>query len=152
MRPSARCGTQLVRAGKGRWSAKAELAFLEALARTACVRRACAASGFSATAVYNRRKGDPEFADRWRAALAAAWEEVDRVAICATLASFDPELAAADMPKVTMAELITLMRMRGFGKAPGAGAEVAEPDIEAVRARILAKIEAIEQARGREEA
>lgn len=140
----------MVRVGVGRWSAKAERAFLEALARTACVRRAADAAGFSTTAVYNRRKGDPGFADRWRAALEAAWEEVDRVAICAALASFDPELAAADMPKVSMAELIALMRMRGFGKGPGREAQAADTDIEAVRARILTKIEAIEKARREE--
>jgi len=160
-RTSARHGTQLVRVGVGRWSRGAEDVFLEALAGTACVRRAAAAAGFSTTAVYKRRGGDAGFAARWDAALAAAVERLDAFLVSAGLAGFDPALAADGVPQATISEAITILKMKGAGAGVngggvnGAGRSKAgaglpaEPDIEAVRASILRKIEAIEAARKR---
>lgn len=113
LRQSANAGTQLVRAGKGRWSRKAEGAFLAVLADTACVRRAAEAAGFSTTALYNRRAAYPDFAKRWAEAEALALERIPGFLAQAAIATFDPVAAAAEQPRVSIDQAIAISRLKG---------------------------------------
>lgn len=147
VRKSKRHGVQLVKASAGRWSAAAERHFLAALTHSGCVRAAAQACGFSTNALYYRKKHYPDFAARWRAAEAEAGERVPALLTAAAIAALDPEIEDADLPPVSIGEALHICRMKGFG---GAGRAEPEEPIEVVRARVLAKLDAIEAAEGRE--
>jgi hypothetical protein len=110
-----RLGDQLVRVGAGRWSRRAEDVFFAALERTACVREAAAACGFSTNALYARRGAYPEFAVKWARVLAAAKAQIPDLLAAATLASLDPEAAPrrglGRLPKVNVDQAIRISAM-----------------------------------------
>jgi hypothetical protein len=147
VRHSKNAGTQVVRAGPGRWSAGVERAFLEALAKTACVKRAAEAVGLSPAAVYARRKTDAGLRARWAEALGAGEERIGDFLTAAVLAAFDPEVAASGVPAASVGEAIAIARLKGLGGARAAAGEAAGRDLEGMRARILAQIAAIKRAR-----
>ena len=147
VRRSKNGGTQVVRAGPGRWSVAVENGFLEALARTACVRRAAAAVGLSVTAVYNRRKADDGLRARWAAALDAGEAQIGNFLTSAVLAAFDPEVAASGVPAASVAEALAIAKYKGVG---GARAAAGARDVAGMRTRVLAQITAIKAARGPE--
>jgi hypothetical protein len=145
---------QLVRAAEGRWSARTEAAFLAEIEATANAQAAARACGLSASGLYRRRRGDPGFAARWDAAKAAARERIDLMLVQAALAALDPDIEGPEgLPKVTVAEAITILRL-GAKSGAGAGARglrvKTPPSIEAVRDEVLRRIAAMR--RGREEA
>ncbi|MES2442494.1 MAG: hypothetical protein V4574_06655 [Pseudomonadota bacterium] len=144
VRRSKNGGTQVVRAGPGRWSAGTELDFLEALAKTACVRRAAAAVGFSPTAIYARRNADAGFSARWDAVLKAGEARVGDFLTAVVLAAFDPEVAASGIPAASVSEAIQIAKWKGIG---GAKAEAEARDVEGMRTRVVAQIMAIKRAR-----
>jgi hypothetical protein len=156
LRHSKRHGPQLVKAGKGRWSAKAERAFLGRLAETGCLRRAARAAGFSTTAIHNRLNLYPGFAEAAQAAIRRARVDFESMVLSAGIATFDPEPGAGEEgpPKVTVAEAIAFLRLtpsaKGAGKGKGRRAE--EPSIEEVRDEVLRRLAAIRRHReGRRE-
>lgn len=150
VRHSKRHGAQLVRVGAGRWNRKAEEVFFAELGRTACLRRAAEACGFSTTALYNRRDRYADFAGRWDAVEEAAKARILSYLVSATIATFDPELAGEGLPKVSVSEGIAIYRLKGpgspLGSGPKAGPRYGPPaaSIEEVRANILRKLDAIE--------
>lgn len=148
VRRSRNAGTQVVRAGPGRWSVAVERAFLEALARTACVRRAAEVVGLSATAAYARRKRDAGLAARWAEALREGEAQIGDFLTAAVLAAFDPEGAAAGVPAASVAEAIAIARLKGIGGKAGR-APAGARDLEAMRLRVSSQIAAIKQARDR---
>lgn len=142
-RQSANAGMQLVRAGKGRWSRKAEGTFLAVLADTACVRRAAEAAGFSTTALYKRRAAYPDFAARWAEAEALALERIPGFLARAAIATFDPVTAAAEQPRVSIDQAIAISRLKG-GPARQAGhgrALAAAVPVRVSEAELAASIE-----------
>ena len=150
VRQSKRHGAQLVRVGAGRWNGAAERAFFGELGRTACVRRAAEACGFSTTALYKRRDKYADFAGRWDAVEEAAKARILSYLVSATIATFDPELAGEGLPRVSVSEGIAIYRLKGPGSALGSGAKPGlrygppAASIEEVRANILRKLDAIE--------
>jgi len=148
VRVSKKHGAQLVKVSAGRWTTAAERRFLAALAQTGCVKAAARACGFSTCALYYRKKRYPDLATRWRAAEAEAGERVPALLTAAAIAMLDPEIDDEDLPPVSIGEILHICKMKGFGAA--SRGEPEEP-IEAVRARVLAKIEAIEAARRQRE-
>ena len=152
VRRSRNGGTQLVKAGAGRWNAAAEARFLAEMARTCCAERAAEAAGFSTTTLYNRRKHYPDFAEKWRLAEEEAKGRLHRFVVSAGIATFDPTAGLDEgLPKVSMAEAIAILRLKSPSTAPeasvaGAASRYAprEPSIEEVRANILRKLDAIE--------
>jgi hypothetical protein len=167
LRRSKRSGAQLVKAGKGRWSAKAERAFLASLGETGCIRRAARAAGFSTTAIHNRLNNYPGFAEAAQAAIRQAKADLESMVLSAGIATFDPAAAAtaADeddtRPRVTVAEAIAFLRLnasaKGGAKGGAKGAAngrrpIEEPSIEEVRDEVLRRIAAIRRHRdgGRE--
>lgn len=158
-RLSKKHGVQMVRANERRYSAKRGGAFLAALRATGCVKRAAAAAGLSTTAFYNRRTRYPGFAAQWAAAEADAKAQLHGFVVAAGIAAFDPEGGggggdgAREVPKVTVAEAIAILRLKGCGPAPAAGraaAAVEEPPIEQVRDEVLRQVAAIRRQRERE--
>jgi hypothetical protein len=136
-------GDKLVRAGAGRWNAGAEAIFLGELRRTGCVRWSAAACRFSTTALYKRRSIYADFAARWAAAEAEAKERIPALLSAAAIASFDPEVADDDLPRVNVDQAIQIARLKcSSGAARGKAIE--EPPIEEVRASIMRKLDAIE--------
>lgn len=127
-RRSKRHGVQLVQAGEGRWSVEADAAFFAALGRTACVRRAAAACGFSTNALYKRREAYPEFAERWRAVEEEAKQRIPALLAAATIASLDPDSAAGPdgkgkgggrLPRINVDQAIAISRLKGSGGQGG---------------------------------
>jgi len=115
-------GDQLIRAGAGRWNAKAEALFFAALERTACVESAAAACGFSTNALYKRREAYPEFAGAWDMALDRGRARIPDLLGAATLASLDPGAPPPPrglrrLPKVNVDQAIRISKMH----APSAG-------------------------------
>ena len=143
-------GTQLIRAAPGRWNAKAEAVFLAELRRTGCVRQAARACGFSTAALYKRRENYPDFAARWAAAETAAKERIPGLLSAAAIASLDPEIEDEDLPPIDVDQAIAIAQLKcGAGAGMGAAGRrgrFARPErpIEAVRASILRKLDAIE--------
>lgn len=158
IRHSKHCGTQLVKAGKGRWNSAAEAGFLAELARTGCVTWAADACGFSTTALYKRRAAHPDFAEKWRATEALAKERLPGLLVAASIASFDPEVEAEGLPPVDVDQAIAIARLkccggedpRGAGRGRG-GVARRERSIEEVRDEVVRRIAAIRRHREGEE-
>ena len=146
LRVSKKHGAQLIKASAGRWSSAKEASFLAGLAHSGCVRAAARACGLSTNALYYRKKHYPDFATRWRTAEAEAAERVPALLTAAAIAALDPEIDESELPPVSIGEALHICKMKGFGV--GRGIEPLEP-IEAVRARVLARLDAIEAAEGR---
>ncbi|HYD25886.1 MAG TPA: hypothetical protein VEB68_13935 [Croceibacterium sp.] len=144
----------IVRAGPGRWSARAERAFLAELAASANVSAAARAAGVSAQAAYNRRKRWPAFAAAWAEAKAEGYERLELLLLHAATATLDPEPAveAREAPAMTVDQALNLFKLHRAGVQGGKpqryGWRAQEPDIEDVRAEILRKVAAMERARG----
>lgn len=151
LRHSKRHGAQLVKAGKGRWSAKAERAFLASLGETGCIRRAARAAGFSTTAIHNRLNTYPAFAEAAQAAIRQAKADLESMVLSAGIATFDPAAADEDdtRPRVTVAEAIAFLRLTPSAKGTGnaRGRAIEEPSIEEVRDEVLRRIAAIRRHR-----
>ncbi|MDQ0249978.1 hypothetical protein J2W22_002042 [Sphingomonas kyeonggiensis] len=146
--------TQVIRTGGKRWSHAAERAFLEELAATANVRAAAEAAGFSTTAIYRRRMRWPGFAAAWQACLEQGYARIETQLIALATDSLRSEpvsgAAVATGKAMSVAEAMNLLKLHRASVKGGApqryDARARPPDIEAVRASILRKIEAIERA------
>jgi hypothetical protein len=127
--------------------------YLAHLRATGCLRRAAAAAGFSTNAVDYRRKRYPAFAAECDAALEEAMVQLRSLVVAAGIAALDPLGEAlpegVELPKVTVAEAIAILRLKGPATALGTGTGARqhlpqEPSIEEVRQNILRKLDAIE--------
>ena len=151
--------TQVIRSpGRKRWSQKAERVFLETLAATCNVTAAAEAAGFSTVAIYRRRKLWPGFAAEWAACVEHGYARLETALIDRASDSLRREAIGGDRvgPAVGFEQGLNLLRLhraevRG-GKPQRYDARARAPDIEAVRASILRKIEAVERAVARERA
>jgi hypothetical protein len=118
---------KVIKGSDARWGKRAEEAFLTELTVSASVRRAAAAAGFSAAAVYKRRLKDRRFALAWEAALETGRARLQAHLVEAANRTFDPdELPVGDeheAPKVSVSEAINIAKLgsAGSGKA-GKGA------------------------------
>ena len=108
-------GSQLKRAGHDRWSAAREKAFFDELAATANVKRAAAAAGVSANAVYARRMKHPLFKAKWTAVLETGRASIEMHLVEAANRTFDPdEIDTGETePKVSVAEAIRIVQLHG---------------------------------------
>jgi hypothetical protein len=145
----------IMRAGPGRWSVRAERAFLAELTATANVAAAARAAGVSTVAVYNRRRNSPAFAAAWAAAKAEGYERIEMLLLHAATATLDPAPAVEvrEAPPMNVDQAMNLFKLHRAsqlgGKPQRYGWRQQMPDIEDVRASILRKIEAIERAEAR---
>ena len=111
-------GSQLKRAGHDRWSAAKEKAFFDELAATANVKRAAAAAGVSANAVYARRMKHPLFKAKWAAVLETGRASIEMHLVEAANRTFDPdEIDTGETePKVSVAEAIRIVQLHGTAR------------------------------------
>lgn len=103
-------GSQMKRAGYGRWSQAKEAMFFEELAASANVKRAAAAAGVSANAVYARRLKSPLFRAKWEAVRETAKAAIDMHLLRESKRSFDPdELDTGEVtPRVSIDQAIKI--------------------------------------------
>jgi hypothetical protein len=143
-------GAELVRAGEGRWNPEAEQIFFAWLGAGWGVRRSAAEAGFSANALYARRRLHPDFAARWAEAKGDSLERNDLLLIDSVQWALDPEAveAAENLPRPTISEAIRIQRL--YRSPAGGAARLAQPQeptrdlnemIDVIAARV-AEIEA----------
>lgn len=149
LRASTAQGGKLVRAGPGRWNRETEQRFFDELAASANVRRACAAAGVSANAVYARRMKRPDFRAKWDAVLETGRAAIEMHLVETAKKSFEPdELDTGDVqPSVSVAEAIRIVQLHG-SKAQQQRIEEIEPpedEIEAVRERLFDKLQRLRE-------
>lgn len=135
-------GAQLVKVSPGRWSGAMEAAFLGAYAQSGCINWAARQAGISAEIIHYRKRHYPGFAADCAAAEARAKERLRELVTAAGLASFDPAIAEEGLPKVSVAEAIAILRLKGPGSEPRRKRPLRP--IEEVRANILRKLDEIE--------
>lgn len=151
--------TQVARARVKQWTPRTEERFLASLAASCNIKLACADVGMTAASAYGHRLRWPAFAQRWDEAIEIGYIRIEHALIeaaCHLFSVNEPAralLPEAPMPEMTAAHAIQLLHMhkhqvRALGKRPGR--QAGPPDIEAVRASILRKIEAIERWEARE--
>jgi hypothetical protein len=124
VRRSKREESQIVRAGKGRWSPGIEADFLAWLAAGFGVSHAARQIGFSTNALYQRRLRDPDFAARWAKVREEGLARSDELLIDSVPRTLDPEVIAAaaeDLPRPTIAEAIQIQRLYRPRVGPGGG-------------------------------
>ena len=143
----------IIRSSGHRWTDEAEAIFLDNLAASCNVKLSAAAAGFSTVAIYNRRRSDPGFAERWQAALAQGYARIEMALVkSATDAldglKLDPE---TPIPTMTVKDAINILQLHhasvkgGDTRRPG---WLARPrSLDEVRESILRKLAAFEAAR-----
>lgn len=144
--------TQLVPAGKGRWSKTAEDLFFAALADCANVRRAAAAAGFSTTAIYKRRMGCPIFQAKWAAAVETGHARIEMGLIEAATRALDVDAIAVpeEAARASVSEALAILKMHharteSGGKARGGRFTPRPRTLDEVRDSILRKLEALDR-------
>lgn len=145
-------GPQIVAVARHRSTDEAEAAFLDQLAATCNVRLSAAAAGFSTVAIYNRRRRDPGFAERWHAALVQGYARIE-MALVARAADAMEGLAPdpdTPIPEMTVRDALAVLAQHraavtGAGNHPGWRAR--PRSLDEVRGSILTKLEAIETLR-----
>jgi hypothetical protein len=142
--------TQIARARLRQWTPRAEQRFLATLAATCNVKAACAAVGLTPASAYGHAGRWTGFAARWAEAVETGYLRIEAALLERGLGDAGPVDAGHPIPPMTVAQAIHLLHMhkhevRGVGKRPGL--QCGPPDLDAVRASILRKIDAIEAAR-----
>lgn len=150
VRAGGKDGPQRIESGGKRWTEEAEELFLDRLAATANVTAAARAAGFSREAIYRRRRHDPAFQERWRAAVAQAYARIELALVSraeAALAGFAPD-PDTPIPVMTVADAVALLKLHhaqvhgGEGSRPGWPAR--PRSLDEVGNSILRKLAAIE--------
>lgn len=144
VRRSRREGAQIVRTGEGRWSPGVEADFFAWLAAGFGVRHAAQQIGFSTTALYRRRLGDPDFAERWARMREEGLARNDGLLIDSVPQALDPEVIAAaaeDLPRPTIAEAIQIQKLYRARPGQGGGGR-SEPPLRATEKELADTIEA----------
>lgn len=152
-------GPQVKRIGAERWGRRKEELFFAELAATANVTRAAAAAGVSTQAVYNRRLKHALFRAKWEAVVRTARSAIDLYLVEEAKKTFEPEacgLIVPASPSVSIDQAIKIAqlnsRIKGDGEAfsdPFAeqAALMTEDDVQALRDRVLLKLERLAQRR-----
>jgi hypothetical protein len=151
-----KAGPQVIESRGLRWTDAHEARFLDALSVSCNVTRAARAVGFSTVAIYNRRRRDGGFAERWQTALAQGYAHVEAGLVCRAIEVVDGT-APAPVPHggpaieaMTFKEAAALLKMHKLavlGEGKPRGRAPRPRSFEEVRASILTKLLAIEAAR-----
>lgn len=151
---SRRAGGKAVRRGQSKWSKRREESFLGELAATASVQRAAAAAGFTASALYYRRRVDKRFGELWDEAIAVGRSRIEGYLLEAADRSFAPDQVDPDnLPKMTTAEAIQVMKITNQARAAARQAMADAPEMEEAEANDLRQrlIEQLDRLRERED-
>lgn len=149
-------GPQIVRTAGHRWSDEAEAKFLDHLAATCNVTASAAATGFSGAALYQRRRRDPAFAERWQAALDQGYARIEELLVRRATETLEGHVAdpGTPIPEMNVRDAIMILgqhrnNVKGEGRRQGWRGR--PRDLDEVRDSILLKLEAIEAQRRREQ-
>lgn len=155
-RASGKDGPQIVESKGKRWTDEAEEIFLDHLAVTANYTLAAKKTGFSREAIYKRRRRDPAFAERCRAAIAQAVDNIDALLVEGAERALAGRAPACDspIPPMSIEQAIAVVKLHrpsvtGEGKRPGWRGR--PRSLAEVKDSILRKLSAIERARQRDE-
>lgn len=150
-------GPQIVRTAGHRWSDEAEAIFLDHLAASCNVTAAAAAAGFSGAALYQRRRRDPGFAERWQLALDQGYARIEELLVRRATETLEGRVPdpATPIPEMSVRDAISILgqhrnSVKGEGRRQGWRGR--PRTLEEMRDSILLKLEAIEAQRRREEA
>jgi hypothetical protein len=145
-------GPQVVRSTGKRWSDAAEAVFLDHLAASCNVSFSAAQAGFSAVAIYARRRRDPAFARGWQRALEQGCARIETALIRAAAESAEGRDPDPDtpIPKMTVKEALMVLGQARRSLEDGRRTRRGVPrprSLADVRESILSKLEIIESAR-----
>lgn len=149
VRASGKDGPQVIASGGARWTDAAEALFLDTLASSCNVKLSAAAAGFSKEALYRRRRTDPDFADRWQAALEQGYVRLEMLLLeGATTRAEGDDRKDLPFPDMTVREAIVILQLhrasvKGDGTTRHAGWRARPRSLDEVRDSILRKLEAI---------
>lgn len=151
-------GPQCIDIGGARWSETAEAVFLDTLATTCNITAAAAAAGFTPGTVYYRRRRDPGFADRWRAALDQGYVRIEALLLESATRSLSGWAPPPDcaIPPMTVKEAMGMLALHRAMVKGGTHQRYdwrrRPPALDDVKASILDKLARIERAQARGEA
>jgi hypothetical protein len=138
-------GGQLRRVSAERWGKKRQATFLNELAATGNIRRACDAVEISYEAVRKRRRKDPHLDSACHAAIAVCKARAPEFLASAMVATFDPDALPGPetnpLPKVTIAEAIRIAQLRDTTAQNNSqqSEEMRADELEELRERVVRK-------------
>lgn len=141
-------GPQRVHTTGHRWSDEAEARFLDHLAASANITHAAREAGFSATLLYQKRRSDPVFAERWQAALAQGYARIEALLVrraTERLEGFAPD-PDTPIPEMTVKDALAILghHRAAVEGGPRSRRQWARPrSLDELRDSILAKLEAV---------
>jgi hypothetical protein len=150
---------KMKRVGAERWGRRKEELFFAELAATANVTRAAAAAGVSTQAIYNRRLKHALFRAKWEAVVRTARSSIDLYLVEEAKKTFEPEACGLIMPSspsVSIDQAIKIAQLNSRSKGDGEAfsdpfaeqaAMMTEEDGQALRDRVLLKLERLAQRR-----
>lgn len=148
---SGRHGTQLVSTRGHRWSDEAEELFLNHLAATANVGASAKACGFSAQALYSRRRNDGAFLQRWDVALAQGYAHMEALLLQRSIEVLEGFAPDPDTPilirDMTVKDALMLLghHRRQVEGGPRSKRWARPKSFEECRESILRKLEAFDR-------
>lgn len=140
---------QLRKASAKSWNKAKEEVFLEVLAETCNVTRACAAAGVGVTSVYRRKKENAAFRAAWLAAISIAYQQLELVLLERAFNGVEKLVNVRAGETRTMREYsnqlgIALLKMHR-DTATDAEFEMPPDEIEEVRERLIRKLQRMKQ-------
>ena len=140
---------QLRKASAKSWNKSKEEVFLSTLAETCNVTRACEAAGVGVTSVYRRKKETAGFRAAWLAALSIAYQQLELILLERAFNGTEKLVSVRAGEARTMREYsnqlgIALLKMHR-DSATDAEFELPPDEMEEVRARLLRKLERLEE-------
>ena len=127
------------------WTKEKEKKFLEMLAETCNVTRACEAVGMSTNGAYKRRRKNAAFRAAWVETISAAYQRLELVLLDRTFNGTEKIVIRRDGTEDRMREYpngvgLSLLKMHRSAAQGSAAAPLAEDDIEEVRERLIKKL------------
>jgi hypothetical protein len=153
LRGRGKDGPQIIASKGKRWTDEAEAMFLDHLGASCNVTTSAAHCGFSTVAIYNRRRRDPLFRQRWDDALQQGYARLEMMLVSGADAALsgvaDPDTPFAAMSVREAIAILQLNRaaVKGDGTTRHPGWQGRPRTLDEVRDSILAKLEAFERVR-----
>ena len=147
---------QMRKASGHGWSKAKERAFLSALAETCNVTLAASESGLSPSQAYRRRKADAAFRNAWLEAVGAAYQRLELVLLERAFVGTEKIIRRKDGSEERMMDYpnqlaLTLLKMHR-DSATEANRDFAPEDVDAIRERLIAKLQRLKTRRAAEPA
>ena len=135
------------------WTRAKEFEFLSTLAETCNVTRAAEAAGMSARGAYKRRKRNAAFRTAWLGAIGAAYQQLELVLLDRFFNGTERVIRRRDGGEERMREFpnqlgLSLLKMhRATATEVIEQAAMSVEDVDALRERLLRKVERLEMRR-----